>query len=185
MITICFTGHRPNKLGGYDWNTPKNLAIIKALKDAIMEVFNNSEDKDFKFIFGGALGIDQMSFEIVSTIIKPYVENREGKIILELAIPFKDQPNNWHNELDINTYNSQLKEADIVTYVDTLDNYKIKGYEEGRYYPAKMQKRNEYIVDKSNIIIAVLDGSKGGTYNCVQYTKKQNKKIIIINPREV
>ena len=27
MKTICFTGHRPNKLDGYDWNTPKNQRI--------------------------------------------------------------------------------------------------------------------------------------------------------------
>ena len=23
MKTICFTGHRPNKLGGYNWNSKK------------------------------------------------------------------------------------------------------------------------------------------------------------------
>ena len=25
--TVCFTGHRPNKLGGYNWNSKKNILI--------------------------------------------------------------------------------------------------------------------------------------------------------------
>jgi len=69
--------------------------------------------------------------------------------------------------------------------VDTLDKYKIKGYTEDRYYPAKMQKRNEYMVDNSNIVIAVWDGTKGGTYNCVKYAEKLGKEVIIINPKEI
>ena len=40
------------------------------------------------------------------------------------------------------------------------------------------------MVDNSDIIIAVWDGTKGGTYNCVQYAKKKNKEIIQINPKE-
>jgi uncharacterized phage-like protein YoqJ len=48
-----------------------------------------------------------------------------------------------------------------------------------------MQKRNEYMVDNSDIVIAVWDGSKGGTYNCVKYAEKLGKKIIVINPKEI
>lgn len=43
MKTICFTGHRPDKLGGYDWNTPKNQKIMKALKDKIYEVVGDDD----------------------------------------------------------------------------------------------------------------------------------------------
>lgn len=48
-----------------------------------------------------------------------------------------------------------------------------------------MQKRNEYMTDNSDIVIAVWDGSKGGTANCVRYAKKLNKEIIVINPKEI
>jgi hypothetical protein len=50
MKTICFTGHRPDKLqGGYNWNTSKNQRIMKALRSKIIEVINNTEPnvKDF------------------------------------------------------------------------------------------------------------------------------------------
>lgn len=185
MITIGFTGHRPDKLGGYNWYADKNIEIRDVLWQKVCEVIsdykNNNNINEFHFVTGGALGIDQFAFDIVSeaqAFINSY------KITTEIAVPFKNQPIKWHQE-DIDRYYNQLQDADKVTYVDTLDNYKIKGYEEGKYYPAKMQKRNEYMVDISDIIIAVWDGSKGGTYNCIQYAKKQNKKIIVINPKKV
>lgn len=182
MKTICFTGHRPNKLGGYDWNTPKNKLIMNKLRETILQVMNDSEDKEFKFICGGALGIDQMAFDMIS--VGREFDN-SYKITLELAIPFKNQSIKWFNKTDINRYEGQKEEADIVTYVDTLDNYKISGYKEDIYYTAKMQKRNEYMVDNSDMVIAVWDGTKGGTYNCVNYAKKNSKEIVQINPSDL
>ena len=72
--------------------------------------------------------------------------------------------------------------ADKVVLVDTLDKYKIKGYQEDIYYPAKMPKRNEFMCDKADILITVWDGSKGGTANCIRYMKKLGKEIIRIDP---
>ena len=45
-----------------------------------------------------------------------------------------------------------------------------------------MQKRNEYMVDLADRVIAVWDGSKGGTANCVKYAEKVGKEIIRIEP---
>lgn len=50
------------------------------------------------------------------------------------------------------------------------------------YKPYLMQKRNEYIVDHSDKVIAVWDGSKSGTKNCIDYAKKVGKDIIYIQP---
>lgn len=176
MLRISFTGHRPDKLGGYDWNTPKNKAIMKALSDKIYEV---SGEEDIDFICGGALGIDQMAFDIC----KKFRDTDYG-VTIEVAIPFSKQACKWIYE-NVKTYEIQLSQADKCTYVDRLDDYKIKGYEEDIYYPAKMQKRNEYMVDNSDVIIAVWDGTSGGTANCVKYAKKLGKKIIVINPKEI
>lgn len=182
MKTICFTGHRPSKLGGYDINGKNYNKLKDKIRNIILNIMNDSDDKDFKFITGGALGVDQIAFDILSY-------GRElsntNKITLEIAVPFKDQPIKWFNQTDVKRYKGQLEDADKVTYVDKIDKYKIKGYEEDRYYPAKMQKRNEYMVDNSDIVIAVWDGSKGGTCNCVQYAKKLGKEIIYINPKEL
>ena len=75
--------------------------------------------------------------------------------------------------------------ADAVVFVDMLPEYEIVGYKEGEYYPAKMEKRNEYMVDHSDIVIAVWDGSKSGTENCIKYAQKLNKRIIRINPNNL
>jgi uncharacterized phage-like protein YoqJ len=188
MINISFTGHRPSNknLGGYDWNSNKNkkimLRLLAAIEGIVEELNESQEDNEINFIGGGALGIDQMAIHIVETAIKDYYDLW---ITTEIAVPFKNQSVKWYNRTDVIRYEKQLEEADLVTYVDTLDKYKIKGYEEGKYYPAKMQKRNEYMVDKSDIVIAVWDGSNGGTGNCVKYARKLHKEIIIIDPKDI
>lgn len=178
MIKVCFTGHRPNKLGGYDWNTHKNKDIMIELESIIISIVNKYQNEDIRFICGGALGIDQMAFHICNNL-----KSKFNRISLELAIPFKQQANAWIDE-SVKIYELQKSQADIVTYVDTIDKYIIKGYEVDKYYPAKMQKRNEYMVNQSDIVVAVWDGSSGGTGNCVRYAKKINKEIIFLNPNK-
>jgi uncharacterized phage-like protein YoqJ len=189
MLTICFTGHRPNKLFGYDWHTQGNQKLMRKLKEVILETLIK-EWNDFtytdsvhevKFIFGGALGIDQMAFNVCFDIRDEY----SGDYILEIAVPFEGQERKWFNKDDIARYKWQLNESDKITTVDKLDKYKIKGLSEGEYHAAKLQKRNEYMVDNSDIVIAVHDGSKGGTANCVKYAEKSGRRIIRINPKEI
>jgi uncharacterized phage-like protein YoqJ len=36
-----------------------------------------------------------------------------------------------------------------------------------------MQKRNEYIVDNSSLLLSLWDGTSGGTKNCLDYAKKK------------
>ena len=184
IITICFTGHRPDKLGGYDWNTDKNQRIIKALRTRIIELINSTEPNinHFKFIHGGALGIDQMSFEICKELKESTLKFNPCRIELELAIPFYKQASKWFNKKDVDRFNSQKLRADVVTLVDTVEGYRFDIVPVGDYHPAKMDLRNRYMVDNSAIVIAVWNGSKGGTKNCVNYAKKLGKEIIIINP---
>lgn len=50
-----------------------------------------------------------------------------------------------------------------------------------KYYRGCFHLRNRYIIDHSSLIIAVYDGRKtGGTYTTLQYARKQNKEIQII-----
>lgn len=185
IITYCFTGHRPDKLGGYNWNTKKNQNIMKALRSKIIELINstNSHESNFKFICGGALGIDQMAFEICYTLKYSTLKLNPCKIELELAIPFKKQVSKWFGKDDIDRFYTHQQQADVVTFVDTVKDYEyIGGISIGDYHPAKMQIRNRYMVNNSDIVIAVWNGTKGGTANCVNYAKKQGKNIVIINP---
>jgi len=189
MKTICFTGHRPDKLKrGYDLESFSYQKLRGILRNKIVEVINdaidNQDEKEFKFIFGGAIGVDQLSFSICEELKQEAKEYEACIIKLELAIPFQKQASKWFKQ-NVDTYERQKQQADILTFVDTVEGYKFKGVPVGEYHPAKMQLRNRYMCDKTDKIIAVWNGSKGGTANCVNYAKKQGKQLIIIDPDEI
>lgn len=105
------------------------------------------------------------------TIIR--LKEKYPELLLECAIPCNNHPSQW-NEKDKKLYHHILKLSNKVTYVSSEE-----------YKPYLMQKRNEYMVDKCDILLAIWDGSFGGTKNCVEYAKKLNKKIIIISPNSI
>ncbi len=44
------------------------------------------------------------------------------------------------------------------------------------------QDRNKWMVDHANIVVAVWDGTSGGTANCVKYAEKVGKRVWRIHP---
>lgn len=73
--------------------------------------------------------------------------------------------------MDRKRYDVILSVADIIKLVSDEE-----------YKPWLMQKRNEYMVNLSDKIIAVWNGSKSGTQNCIKYATKLGKEIIRIEP---
>lgn len=49
---------------------------------------------------------------------------------------------------------------------------------EGTYSAYKMQFRNKWMVDNCNLLVALYDGSSGGTGNCVSYAKKKDVQTL-------
>lgn len=173
MKAIAFTGHRPDKLYGYDFTNEKYLQLKSRLTMILSDKIH-VENFD-TFITGGALGFDTLAFDVVNDLKK----NNDIKHIL--AIPFMKQATKW-NYSSVLKY-QQMKAASECVYIDELEKYSIKGFIQGEYHPAKMQKRNEWMVDNCDTLVACWNGDKkGGTYNCVRYAQKINKEIIVINP---
>ena len=163
-ITACFTGHRPNKLGGYDLNSPRNQQLISKVYDLVENIIVKEKVKNF--ISGGALGTDQIGFWCVQMLKEKYPE-----IINILATPFQKQDAVWSLEQK-KEYKLVLQHADKIINVEELEEYKTnENVPFGEYSNKKMQKRNEYMIDNSLIVIGIFDGSKGGTYNCIEYAK--------------
>ncbi len=158
MLKIAFTGHRPDKVGGYDENNPTATYIKSRLKNSIDDFVSRGE---CAFMAGGALGIDTWSAEEVIA----------AKSKLIIARPFPSQDKVWPNESKIRFNDICSKASEIIDVSSDP------------YAAWKMQKRNEFMVDWADYIIAVWDGSAGGTGNCVNYAKKKNKHIIIIDPK--
>lgn len=166
-MKIAITGHRPNKLGNdYDLTSP----LIKKIKDRILIIImNNSsptqlDNKEITLISGMALGIDTLFAKIAI----------ENNIPFIAAIPCVEQYKMWPDE-SIDRY------FDIVNHPLCTQHYCTDSV----YNTTCMQIRNEWMVDNCDILIAVWDGSSGGTANCVKYAESKNKQIIYINPKEL
>lgn len=155
-MTCAFTGHRPDKLNGYD---PKdNKELLWKLRSLIVDHIEN-KGVDV-FISGMALGVDMWAARIVLKLKETYPH-----IKLVAAIPCLDHSSKWRVESKTE-WQEIVDKADKVIYVS-----------EEPYTAWCMQKRNEFMTNSSEYIIAVWDGSPGGTGNCVRYAEK-NKKII-------
>jgi len=139
---VCFTGHRPYKLGAPE-NTVKEL-----LKNEIILAI---EDGFTTFITGMAQGVDIWAAEIVLSLR----ENNEA-LRLVCACPYEGYEKTW-NESWRRRYNSILEKADFVKYVCSC------------YSKPCFQIRNEWMVDHSARVIAAWNGQPSGTKNTVYY----------------
>ena len=165
MKTASFTGHRPERLGGYDKANPKNRLAIAFLRDAVARL---KKEGYTSFISGGALGTDQWAAEVV-------LEDQELELVV--AIPYKDYGSNWPPGR--NTPGSREVLADLCSKAK-----KVHVVCEGSYAPHKNHERNKWMADNSDTIVAVWDGGdKGGTASAIRNAKKQGKRIIRYNPK--
>ena len=104
-MKICITGHRPDKLYGYNLNDSRYKELFKRFKELLIE--NNCTEA----ITGMALGAD-MLFALAVISLK-----QEGyNIKLHCAIPCRNNSKLWNNDSKV-LYNSILKNADIVKLV--------------------------------------------------------------------
>ena len=71
---------------------------------------------------------------------------------------------------DVTIYEYIKNQADKVIYISK------------QYEKECMLKRNRFMVDNSNFVTAAWDGRKrGGTYYTLNYAKKLNKQIILVD----
>ena len=50
------------------------------------------------------------------------------------------------------------------------------------YTPECMMRRNRYMVDNAGTVLAVFNGSPGGTFNSLRYAVGLGRKIVEIEP---
>jgi uncharacterized phage-like protein YoqJ len=156
-LIVAFTGHRPDKLGGYgpsplqEWVRLRIRSKLETLRPSGV-------------ISGMALGVDTWAAEEAFLLGIPFVA----------AVPFKGQEARWPPE-------SQARYRDLLART-----FRTVYVSEPPYSVAKMQIRNQWMVDHCGKLIAVWDGSSGGTGNCVHYAERTlgASNIIRINPQE-
>ncbi|MBQ8522352.1 MAG: DUF1273 family protein [Clostridia bacterium] len=158
--TISFTGHRPK---GLPWGYNENLQGCVKFKQYIKELLVKKINEGYsRFIVGMALGIDMIVAEILIELKGNYDIN------IECAIPCLYQEIKWSISQQ-KRYKYILSKCDKITYVSK------------EYTLGCMQKRNEYMVNNSDLLIAVWNGTPSGTLNTINYARSKNKDTIIID----
>lgn len=151
-MKLAVTGHRPPKLftkaeGPYTDQSRKKLERF-----ATMALRHYMPDC---VLTGMALGWDQAVAQACVDLQIPFVA----------ACPCRDQQRLWWPASQAH-YIALLEFADEVVYV-----------KDGPYDAACLQLRNEWLVDRCDEVLALYDGSGGGTANCVAYAQQQGKSV--------
>lgn len=143
-------------MGGFRTPNPTSIFLYAKTKEFLLQ------EKPDTVITGMALGYDQLVAKICIELAIPFVA----------AVPFIGQELLWSKDFQ-QDYQQMLSHAAKVEIVSP-----------GTYASWKMQVRNQWICDHSDLMIAAFTGFPGGTKNCIDYAKSINKQVHIINPND-
>ena len=133
--------------------------------DALRAVVRELSGRGFRVFWSGmALGFDLAAAEAVLAL-----RERRPDVTLEAAIPCEEQDRRWTHGLS-ERYDRLLAECDSRTLVSRA------------YTPECMMRRNRYMVDNAGTVLAVFNGSPGGTFNTLRYAVGLGRKIVEIEP---
>ena len=95
------------------------------------------------------------------------LKERHPQLKLFIDAPHRGQSERWE-EFDRNVYEYILARADKVTYVSE------------RYQRGCMQKRNRFMVDNSDFVIAYVKRIRGGSYYTACYAESLGKEVVYL-----
>lgn len=157
-----FTGYRPQKMPfGFDETDPRCIDFKNRLKNTILALYCCGYKH---FISGGALGMDMFAAEAVLELRKEYPE-----IILEMVSPFDAQASKWTAEYQ-RRHDRLFAQADVTTATSH------------EYTKGSMFRRNRYLVDNADLLLAAYDGQEGGTAMTVGYARQTGVPVLCISP---
>ncbi len=161
--TVCFTGHRSQKL---PWRFNEDDKRCKTMKVFLHSEIEKAIQTGYNtFLCGMAIGFDMICAEMLLEFKKKYSD-----IKLIGALPCKTQDIKWSAN-DRERYRNILAQLDGIRCI----------YDE--YIGAEcMLERNRFMVNNSSFMIALFNGLAGGTKSTIDYARKQGLEIIIIKP---
>lgn len=152
----CFTGHRPEKCR----LTEQEIRIL--LKEQILKAVSKGYTD---FISGMAPGVDVWAAAEVLAL-----RNEGHPVRLICALPYPGFPNKG-TETERQWCERMICEADAKEVICP------------RYLPGCFLARDRWMVDNSSLVIAVFNGSGGGTAFTVNYAKERGREVTVIEDR--
>ncbi|WP_312645151.1 SLOG family protein [Hydrogenoanaerobacterium sp.] len=157
--TVCFTGHRSEKL-------PKGEALESLQTRLADEIEKAIQDGYNTFLVGGAYGWGLMAAEEVIKKKTVIDLQKPQRIRLIAVIPFEEQAVRYSLADHERYYEIMPKCDDVITLNIHYNN---------QCYA----QRNQYMVDRSNRVICCWNGQAvSGTAQTVRMAEKQNLEII-------
>lgn len=151
-LTVAATGHRPQSLQEYGGHTTSlHNTLVKFARKTLQD------DRPKHMIVGMALGWDQAVAQACIDLDIPFTA----------AVPFVGQESTW-------LYSSRDRYKRLLTFASRVE---IICDKDTIPVPAAMQKRNEWMVDQSQAVMALWNGSFGGTHNCIRYADKRHVPV--------
>ena len=158
-LSCAFSGHRPEKL---PWGTDETDPRCRALKIMITrELEKLCRSGCRRFYCGMSRGADMYFLEALTELRETW------PLTLEAVVPCAVQSEYWIRE-DQLRYLGALKLCDRTTVL------------EDTYTAGCMLRRNRFMVDHSDILMTVFDGSPGGTAATVRYARSRGLRIVSI-----
>ena len=131
--------------------------IAEKLDEAISKII--ATDDCFRFLVGGMGDFDGLCS---SAVRRAKRSNPEKQISLELVLPYLTQ------ELNENKLFYETSYDDVIVPIELA----------GVHYKSAITKRNRWMVEKSNWMVAFVYRDFGGAYTTLRYAEKKGLQII-------
>lgn len=168
QTTCCFTGHRPEKL---PWGEQEDHPDCVALKESMAAQLERMYQKGYQhFLCGMARGADFYFAEAVLALRDVHPD-----VTLEAALPCAGQGKRWKAQ-DLSRWTQLVRQCDTHTLLQE------------HYDRHCMLRRDRYMVDQSSAILAVFNGTRGGTQYTLNYAMDRRLDIYLFDlnhPQEV
>lgn len=163
-MNVAFTGHRPESLpygdGGQD-------TAYCRMKELLLREIKYWASQGCETFYGGvARGMDIVFGEQV------LLAKQQGHPGIKLVgvIPFEEQAATW-SEAWRSRYFSLMSKSDDEVLISA------------HYTKDCYHRRNRYMVDNADVLIAVYNGSdSGGTAYTVRYANQKGKMVVVLEP---
>ncbi|MGD6856884.1 SLOG family protein [Bacillus infantis] len=164
MKTAVVSGYKPHELGIFKRNDPAAAYIRAAIRKSLLGMLDEGLEW---VIISGQPGAELWAAEEVFQLqLDEYPD-------LKLAVitPFLDQEQNW-SDSNKEWYESVISQADFV------DSVTRKAYEK----PWQFRLKNQFLIEKSDVLLLVYDTEKEGTPKFIYETAKSYQEK---NPYEI